>query len=203
MYSTILMTVSLLATLGTASPPVGAPDSFLKRGLPIYKASFTWNNKCGDHVACGPGAAAPKGIGSAAINTLAFNNPNGAIDGEGNIPYVYGAAGACGACWHLQPQSNRFPSNGKSLGTPIVVKINDECPDDGYCDQTKEHPTNTGGYDAPVHFDLCSEGGEGGAAQQFFGEIGPGVVMGLAQFDPDCAGLHNGPFGSGAGTLQA
>ncbi|KAL8643451.1 MAG: hypothetical protein Q9226_008361 [Calogaya cf. arnoldii] len=199
------MTVSLLATLGTASPPVGAPDSFLKRGLPIHKASFTWNKVCGDHVACGPGAAAIPGIGAAAINRLAFNNPNGAIDGIGNIPYVYGDAGACGACWHLQPVSNVHESNGKSLGTPVVVKINDECPDPKYCDQTLERPINTG-FDMPVHFDICSLGDAGEAAMQFFGKgedgkIGAGVALGLAQYDPDCALLNKGPFGSGAGPL--
>ncbi|KAL8886098.1 MAG: hypothetical protein Q9215_006148 [Flavoplaca cf. flavocitrina] len=203
MYSSFLTTISLLASLGTASPPVGAPDSFLKRGLPIHRASFTWNKNCGAHVACGPAAAAKPGIGAAAINTLAFENADGGIDGKGNKPHVYGPNGACGSCWHLQPVSNFYPSNGKSLGTPVVVQINDVCPmDKGYCDQTVEHPTNTGGFDAPVHFDLCSMGDAGEAAKQFFGEIGPGVVTGLAQYDPGCTLLEKGPFGSGAGTLE-
>ncbi|KAL9000294.1 MAG: hypothetical protein Q9169_001011 [Polycauliona sp. 2 TL-2023] len=194
------MTVSLLASLGTASPPVGAPESFLRRQLPIYEASFTWNAICGDKVACGPGAAAKPGIGAAALNTQAFLNPNGAIDGQGNIPYVYGAAGACGACWHLQPLENVHPSNGKTLGTPIVVKINDQCDDDGKCDQGRVGPVNSG-FGKPVHFDLCAEGGNNGAAGQFFGATEPGELTGLAQYDPDCGLLEKGPFGSEAGTL--
>ncbi|KAL8803322.1 MAG: hypothetical protein Q9223_004628 [Gallowayella weberi] len=202
MHSTVLLSISLLASVGTATPFVGAPESFLKRQLPIYKASFTWNNNCGPTVACGPAAAAIPGVGAAAINTLAFQNPNGAINGAGNVPLVNGVGAACGSCWHLQPTSNWFPTNGKSLGTPIVVKINDQCPDGGYCDQTVEHPTNTGGYDAPVHFDLCSAGGENGAAGKFFGETGPGVLLGLAQYDPDCAGLNDGQWGSTLGPLN-
>lgn len=181
--------------MGTASPYVGAPPSFLKRQLPIYKASFTYNEKCGETVACGPAAAALPGIGVAAINTLAFQNPVGGIDGKGNVPLVNGAGAACGACWHLQPQHSWFEKtdNGKTLGKPIVVRINDHCPDEKYCDQTLEHPVNTGGYDAPVHFDICAATG---GAQQFFGEVGPGIAIGLAQFDPDCAGLEDGHFGS-------
>ncbi|KAL8781607.1 MAG: hypothetical protein Q9203_000185 [Teloschistes exilis] len=184
--------ISALVSFGAASPYVGAPSSFLRRDLPVVRASFTWNNNCGSTVACGPAAAGVQGVGAAAINTLAFQNPNGAIDGRGNTPIVNGVGAACGACWHLQPQTNWYPSNGKSLGKPIVVKINDQCPD------TIEHPTNTGGYNAPVHFDLCAATG---AAQQFFGEIGPGVIIGLAQFDPDCAGLNDGQLGASLGGL--
>ncbi|KAL9603069.1 MAG: hypothetical protein Q9219_001433 [cf. Caloplaca sp. 3 TL-2023] len=194
-----LLTASLLASLGSASPFAGAPPSFLRRQLPVLKASFTWNNNCGPTVACGPPTAGVQGIGAAAINSLAFQNPHGAINGDGNVPLNNGAGAACGGCWHLQPQSNWFESNGKSLGKPIVVKINDECPDPGYCDQTVEHPTNTGGYDAPVHFDICAATG---AAQQFFGEIGPGVAIGLAQYDPDCLGLDDGQLGASMGELH-
>ncbi|KAL8735993.1 MAG: hypothetical protein Q9166_000555 [cf. Caloplaca sp. 2 TL-2023] len=198
MHSTVLLVASLMASLGTATPFVGAPDSFLKRQLPIYKASFTWNNNCGPTVACGPAAAGVQGVGGAAINSLAFQNPNGAINGDGNIPRKEGVGAACGTCWHLAPQTNWYEAPGKSLGKPVVVKINDECPDSKYCDQSLEHPTNTGGYDAPVHFDLCAATG---AAQQFFGEVGPGVIMGLAQYDPDCAGLNDGQLGSTLGGL--
>ncbi|KAL8693547.1 MAG: hypothetical protein Q9218_001633 [Villophora microphyllina] len=198
MQSKSLLTISVLASLGAASPYVGAPSSFLRRDLPVVKASFTWNNNCGPTVACGPATAGVQGVGAAALNTLAFQNPHGAIDGIGNVPIVNGVGAACGACWHLQPQTDWYPSNGKSVGKPIVVKINDQCPDGGYCDQTIDHPTNTGGYNAPVHFDLCAATG---AAQQFFGAIGPGVILGLAQFDPDCAGLNDGQLGASMGTL--
>ncbi|KAI4260631.1 MAG: hypothetical protein LQ352_000193 [Teloschistes flavicans] len=198
MHSKFILTISILASFGAASPYVGAPSSFLRRDLPVVKASFTWNNNCGSTVACGPAAAGVLGVGAAAINTLAFQNPNGAIDGSGNTPIVNGVGAACGACWHLQPQTDWYPSNGKSVGKPIVVKINDQCPDGGYCDQTVDHPTNTGGYDAPVHFDLCATTG---AAQQLFGEIEPGVIIGLAQFDPDCVGLNDGQLGASLGEL--
>ncbi|KAL8951719.1 MAG: hypothetical protein Q9222_002332 [Ikaeria aurantiellina] len=201
MYQTLILSTCLLASLTAASPFVGAPPSFLKRDLPIYKASFTWNGNCGPSVACGPAAAGVQGVGGAALNTLAFQNANGAINGDGNTPLVNGRGAACGHCWHLQPLTNSYEStgNGKSVGSPIVVKINDQCPDPGYCDQTVEHPTNTGGYDAPVHFDLCAATG---AAQKFFGDVGPGVVMGVAQFDPDCAGLNDGQLGGSLGNVQ-
>ncbi|KAL8835618.1 MAG: hypothetical protein Q9170_003235 [Blastenia crenularia] len=198
MYSSSFLAVSLMAALGSASPFAGAPPSFLKRQLPVVKASFTWNNNCGPTVACGPAAAGIQGVGAAAINTLAFQNPNGAINGVGNTPIVNGVGAACGACWHLQPSTDWYESNGKSVGKPIVVKINDQCPDGGYCDQTVEHPTNTGGYNAPVHFDLCAATG---AAQQFFGDIEPGVIIGSAQYDPDCAGLNDGQLGGSLGGL--
>ncbi|KAL8873661.1 MAG: hypothetical protein Q9174_000915 [Haloplaca sp. 1 TL-2023] len=193
MYSVELLTAALMASMATASPYVGAPDSFLKRQLPVHKASFTWNGNCGSTVACGPAAAGAPGIGGAAINTLAFQNPAGAINGAGNVPLTNGQGAACGGCWHLTPTENWFKTNSKPLGTSVVVKINDHCPDGGYCDQSAANPFNTGGYDAPVHFDLCAATG---VAQQFFGESGPGVLMGLAQYSPDCAGLDDGAFGS-------
>ncbi|KAL8663876.1 MAG: hypothetical protein Q9168_008022 [Polycauliona sp. 1 TL-2023] len=190
-----------------ASPPIGAPASLFKRSAPV-QASFTWNRVCGDKVACGAGSAArDDGTGVAAINKQAFLNPNGGIDGKGNTPYVYGASGACGSCWHLQPVTNLDPSSKTPLGTPVVVRINDECADAGVCDQGSATPDGLSSkYKTPVHFDLCTEGGNNGAAGQFFGQtpdgnLPNGQVLGLAQYDPGCELLNSGPFGSLAGTL--
>lgn len=80
----------------------------------------------------------------------------------------------------------------------MVVKINDQCTDLGYCDQTEAHPVNTG-YGKEVHIDLCAGSG---VTEQFFGAVGPGVLTGLAQLLPDCSALDNGPFGSGLGSLD-
>lgn len=202
MYSTSLLAFSLLTSVASASPYVGAPPSFLKRQLPIYKASVTSNENCGATVACGPGAAAVPGIGAAAISALAFENPNGAINGNGNTPLVNGAGAACGGCWHVTPQRSWFEAtdNGLKLGKSVVVRINDRCADAGYCDQTAERPLNTGGYDADVHIDLCRATG---AAQQFFGEVGSGIAITLAQYDPTCAGLDDGQLGGSLPPLVA
>ena len=79
----------------------------------------------------------------------------------------------------------------------MVVKINDQCTDPGYCDQTETRDVNTR-YGKQVHFDLCNATG---VTKQFFGSVEVGVVMGLAQRLPDCSALDNGPFGSELGTL--
>ena len=80
----------------------------------------------------------------------------------------------------------------------MVVKINDQCTDPGYCDQTEAHPVNTG-YGKEVHVDLCASSG---VTEQFFGAVGPGVLTGLAQLLPDCSALDDGPYGSGLGSLD-
>jgi len=153
----------------------------------VQNASFTWNSNCGPTVACGPSAAGVQGIGAAAINTQGY---------MAGSPIVNGVGAACGQCWHLLPQTDIYPSNGKHVGTPIVVKINDQCPDAGYCQQSDQAPLND--YNRVLHFDLCAATG---GAQAFFGEIPPGVLLGLAQFDPTCAGLQDGQFGASQGTL--
>ena len=79
----------------------------------------------------------------------------------------------------------------------MVVKINDQCTDPGYCDQTDARDVNTR-YGKQVHFDLCNATGVTG---QFFGEVAVGVVMGLAQRLEDCSALDDGAFGSELGTL--
>ena len=82
----------------------------------------------------------------------------------------------------------------------MVVKINDQCTDAGYCDQ--EEGSNNANvntrYGKQVHFDLCNATG---VTNQFFGQIAAGVVMGLAQRLDDCSALDDGPFGSKLGTL--
>ena len=86
-----------------------------------------------------------------------------------------------------------------SLGTPVVVKINDQCTDPKYCDQDEgnnKKPLNTG-YDKQVHFDLCNQSG---VTKQFFGQVGIGVLVGLAQ-QVDCSVLNDGPFGSNLGPI--
>ena len=153
----------------------------------IQNASFTWNDNCGSTVACGPSAAGVQGIGAAALNTQAYMAGKSILNGVG---------AGCGQCWHLQPLTDVYPSNGKNVGTPIVVKINDQCPDAGYCQQSDQAPLNQ--CNKPLHFDLCAATG---AAQAFFGEIPPGVLLGVAKYDPTCAGLEDGHFGASQGTL--
>lgn len=103
--------------------------------------------------------------------------------------------------WHLQPISDVYTSNGLKLGTSVVVKINDQCTDAGYCDQ--EEGSNTANvntkYGKEVHFDLCNATG---VTNQFFGQIGAGVAIGYAQQLPDCSALDKGPFGSKLGALK-
>lgn len=157
---------------------------------PIYSSSFTWNADCGPTVACGPAAAGSYGTGYAAANNVTFAAAQ---------PIVGGKGAGCGQCWHLTPQADAYPTDGKTLGTSVVVKINDQCTDPKYCDQLEHGNTkdfNTG-YDKQVHFDLCNASG---VTNQFFGEIGIGVALGLAQ-QVDCSQLDNGAFGSGMGDL--
>jgi len=157
---------------------------------PVYTSSFTWNANCGPTVACGPAAAGSHGIGFAAANNVTFAAAQPIVDGKG---------AACGQCWHLTPQANAYQGNGKSLGTSVVVKINDQCTDPKYCDQEEfgnKLNLNTG-YDMQVHFDLCNSSG---VTDQFFGQIGIGVATGLAQ-QVDCSQLENGPYGSGLGDI--
>ena len=161
---------------------------------PIYSSSFTWNQICGTTVACGPQAGAPpdtKGVGYAAANNEIFS---------GGLPITGGVGQGCGECWHLTPQADAYQSNGKKLGTSVVVKINDQCTDKSYCDQVEgsnTSPLNTG-YQKLVHFDLCNASG---VTNQFFGQIGIGVATGLAE-QVDCSELTNGPYGSGLGPIK-
>ena len=175
-------------TLIRRQDPYANASSTQQNSNPIVTASFTWNGYCGSTVACGPSAAGVQGIGAAAINTQAYENGQPIVNGVGN---------ACGQCWHLQPLSDVYPNpNNLAVGTPIVVKINDQCPDGGYCQQSPQAPLNDLG--APYHFDLCAATG---TAQAFFGQIPEGVLMGVARFDPDCSGLTDGQFGASQGTL--
>ena len=104
---------------------------------------------------------------------------------------------ACGQCWLVQPLSDVYPNpNNLAIGHPIVVKINDRCADGGVCDQCPERPNNQ--YGQRMHFDLCSVTG---GAQAFFGQIPPGVLLGVAQWLPDCAGWDDGQFGASQGSL--
>ena len=161
---------------------------------PVYSSSFTWNQICGTTVACGPQAGAPpdtKGIGYAAANNEIYS---------AGLPITGGVGQGCGECWHLTPQEDAYQSNGKKLGTSVVVKINDQCTDKGYCDQVEgsnSSPLNTG-YQKLVHFDLCNASG---VTNQFFGQIGIGVATGLAE-QVDCSELTNGPYGSGLGNIK-
>lgn len=169
---------ALALLLSTALPSVHAFG-------PVYTSSFTWNQLCGPTVACGPESAGHHGIGFAAANNMIYRAGQQNVNGVGK---------GCGECWHLQPKANAYEGNGKKLGTAVVVKINDECTDRGYCDQVEfdnTSPLNTG-YQKQVHFDLCNSSG---VTNQFFGEIGIGVATGLAE-QVDCAELTNGPFGS-------
>lgn len=167
---------------------------------PILACSFTSNNHCGPTVACGPSNAGFHGTGFAASNNLTYAGCATGDSGNdcSNSAITSGVGNGCGQCWHLQPQTNYFSNPGKTVGTSVVVKINDQCTDPSYCDQTLERPLNTG-YGKQAHFDLCEDSG---VSAQFFGEIGVGVVMGLAQLLPDCSALDNGPYGSGLGKLD-
>ncbi|MCJ1456640.1 ADAM metallopeptidase with thrombospondin type 1, motif [Mycoblastus sanguinarius] len=176
---TAILILALVAKLTTAQ---SNPN-------PILTSSFTWNGYCGPSVACGPSFAGIAGQGAAAANNVTYAAGQEIVGGKG---------AGCGQCWHLQPQTDAFPdNNGLSLGTPVVIKITDQCTDAGYCDQTDTRPLNTG-YGKQVHFDLCNVTG---VTEQFFGAIGPGVILGLAQMLPDCSALDDGPFGSNLGTL--
>ena len=98
------------------------------------------------------------------------------------------------------PEQNAYIAPGKSLGTPVVVKINDQCTDPKYCDQYEfgnNSPLNTG-YQKQVHFDLCHESG---VTSQFFGQVEAGVALGLAQ-QVSCDNLQNGKFGQKMGKLS-
>ncbi|KAL8995320.1 MAG: hypothetical protein Q9169_004924 [Polycauliona sp. 2 TL-2023] len=176
-----------------------------KGSHPIIRASFTSNPNCGQSVSCNAGKnddhTGIKGIGATAVNKMLFGGPPGVFDGSGGFQNVNGLGGACGSCWTLSPGFNYYESNGIPLGETVVVRINDECTDPGYCDQTPDHPLNTGPLDgiqssgkfeAPVHFDLCEATD---VAKAFFGELKTGVAMGAAQYNPDCIGLEDGDFG--------
>ena len=181
----VFLTISLTTTLAQSNP--------------ILTASFTWNPHCGPTVACGPSAAGFHGTGFAASNNLTYagcTNNGGSVDCSG-ASIVSGVGKGCGQCWHIMPTGDSFPTNGHSAGTSVVVKINDQCTDPGYCDQTEAHPVNTG-YGKDIHIDLCADSG---VATQFFGALGPGVVTGLAQLT-DCSALNDGPYGSGLGNLD-
>lgn len=172
----------------------------------IIRASFTSNPKCGQTISCNAGKTndhtGVHGIGAAAVNGMLFGGPPGVYDGSGGYTNINGLGGACGSCWTLTPGYNYYESNGRSLGTAVVVRINDACTDPGYCDQTPGHPLNTGPtdgmqasgkFDAPVHFDLCEATG---VAAAFFGEMKTGVAIGVARYNPDCVGLEDGAFGA-------
>ncbi|KAI4230228.1 MAG: hypothetical protein L6R36_000193 [Xanthoria steineri] len=172
----------------------------------IIRASFTSNPKCGQTISCNAGKTndhtGVPGIGAAAVNGMLFGGPPGIYDGSGGYTNTNGLGAACGSCWTLTPGYNYYESNGQSLGTTVVVRINDACTDPGYCDQQPGHPLNTGPtdgmqasgkFDAPVHFDLCEATG---VAAAFFGEIKTGVAIGAARYNPDCVGLEDGAFGA-------
>ena len=96
--------------------------------------------------------------------------------------------------------SDVYESNGLRLGTPVVVKINDQCTDPGYCDQLEygnEKNLNTK-FGKQVHFDLCNATG---VTDQFFGEVGIGVALGFARRLSSCDDLDKGKFGSGMGLV--
>ena len=86
-----------------------------------------------------------QGIGAVVLNTQRYRSSK---------PIVNGVGAGCGQYWHLQPQTNVYPSNGKNVGAPIVVNVNDQCPDAGYCQQSDQTPLND--YDTMLHFDLVS-----------------------------------------------
>ncbi|CAO1598957.1 hypothetical protein XANCAGTX0491_002705 [Xanthoria calcicola] len=172
----------------------------------IIRASFTSNPKCGQTISCNAGKTndhtGVHGIGAAAVNGMLFGGPPGVYDGSGGYTNINGLGGACGSCWTLTPGYNYYESNGQSLGTTVVVRINDACTDPGYCDQRPDHPLNTGPtdgmqasgkFDAPVHFDLCEATG---VAAAFFSEIKTGVAIGAARYNPGCVGLEDGAFGA-------
>ena len=180
-FSTSQLTLLFFTTLATAQN-IG----------PVFTSSFTWNQQCGPTVACGPSAAGFHGTGFAAANNVTY---------AAGQPIVNGVGKGCGQCWHLEPESDAYQSNGKSLGTPVVVKINDQCTDPKYCDQEEfgnHTPLNTG-YGKQVHFDLCDQSG---VTKQFFGQIGMGVAIGLAQ-QVECGVLNDGTYGSKLGKISA
>ncbi|KAL9099151.1 MAG: hypothetical protein Q9163_005309 [Psora crenata] len=163
---------------------------------PIQSASFTWYDDCKPSKlpACGPNAKMIPGTGFAATNRINYEAGGTVVNGIGK---------GCGTCWHVQPQSNPYPMNGNTFGKPVVVKINNECQDAGYCDQTLggaggEVVGNTL-YQKQLHFDLCTESG---VAEKFFGNINHfGVLLGVAR-QVDCAELTNGDFGMGMGMVD-
>ena len=158
---------------------------------PVMTSSFTWNAKCGPTVASGPSAAGFHGTGFAAANNVTY---------AAGQPIKNGVGAGCGQCWHLMPEQNAYSAPGKSLGTNVVVKINDQCTDPKYCDQEEfgnNTPFNTG-YHKQVHFDLCDQSG---VTKQFFGEIEAGVALGLAQ-QVECHMLNYGTFGSKMGKIE-
>ncbi|KAL9029323.1 MAG: hypothetical protein Q9196_002429 [Gyalolechia fulgens] len=180
---------------------------------PILRASFTSNPTCGATISCNAGRfsnyTGVRGIGAAAVNSMLFGGPPGVHDGSGGYSNINGVGPSCGTCWTLTPGYNYYESNGMSLGQTVVVKINDACADAGYCDQCVERPLNTGPlsdvqpsgmFKADVHFDLCQATG---VAQAFFGQIGSGVAIGAAQYNPDCSGLTDGEFGRSIGIKLA
>ncbi|KAL9640001.1 MAG: hypothetical protein Q9164_000579 [Protoblastenia rupestris] len=163
----------------------------------IQSASFTWYSGCPEsHLpACGPTAktVVDGKTGLAATNRLNY---------EAGSPPTNGIGQGCGTCWHIQPQSNPFPSNGNTFGTPVVVKISDECADGGYCDQVRDAAgtlTPNTRYQKELHFDLCTVSG---VAEKFFGDIEKfGVLLGVAR-QVDCKELTNGEYGSGLGMVD-
>ncbi|KAL8661082.1 MAG: hypothetical protein Q9202_005896 [Teloschistes flavicans] len=185
-----------------------------RQAYPVLRASFTANPRCGATISCNGGKSGNftgiPGIGAAAVNSMLFGGPPGVYDGSGGYTNINGVGAQCGACWTLTPGYDYYKSNGKSLGRTVVVRINDACADPGYCDQSTSHPLNTGPltgglqpsgpFHAPVHFDLCEATG---VAQEFFGEIGAGVAIGAAQYNPDCSGLRDGRFGASTGKKLA
>ncbi|KAL2056963.1 hypothetical protein ABVK25_002702 [Lepraria finkii] len=179
-----------LAILSLLTSPL---PTLTTASYPVLTSSFTWNQNCGPSVACGPSAAGTYGTGYAAANNVTYAS---------GAPIINGVGAGCGQCWHLQPLVDQFSSDGLRFGTPVVVKINDQCTDAGYCDQ--EEGSNNANvntrYGKQVHFDLCNATG---VTNQFFGQIAAGVVMGLAQRLDDCSALDDGPFGSKLGTLGA
>ncbi|KAL8693619.1 MAG: hypothetical protein Q9218_001577 [Villophora microphyllina] len=184
-----------------------------RQGYPVLRASFTANPSCGASISCNagnsPGAQAnftgTSGIGATAVNSMLFGGPPGVHDGSAGYTNNNGVGAQCGACWTLTPGFDYYQSNGMSLGQTVVVRVNDACADAGYCDQSTDHPMNTGPlydmqpsgpFNAPVHFDLCEATG---VASAFFGQIGTGVAIGAAQYNPDCTGLADGQFGASTG----
>ena len=186
-----LLTISSLLPF-TLANPLHAIAKRQAQGQ-TYKASFTWNPSCPSSVSCG--WAGQAGLGAAAINTAQFYLSTGGEHANNGI------GSACGECWHIQPETDCYPSNGLQVGKPAVVKINDECPDAGVCDfNTTRNSKPTGEYDdAEVHLDLC---GDTKVTEWFYGQIGSGVIMGKAQ-KIDCEPYwDDGQFGSSAGSIQ-
>ncbi|KAL8835240.1 MAG: hypothetical protein Q9170_003402 [Blastenia crenularia] len=185
------------------------PKEVKRHDYPVLRASFTSNPTCGASISCNAGKYSNYtgigGIGAAAVNSMLFGGPPGVHDGSGGYSNTNGVGPSCGTCWTLTPGYDYYESNGMSLGQTVVVKINDACADPGYCDQCAERPLNTGPlfnvqpsgmFNAHVHFDLCEATG---VAQAFFGQIGAGVAIGAAQYNPGCSGLTDGQFGASTG----